>query len=523
MDIKKFEQEYNDFIKDYGEEQIEDGKVVKKQGHIHQAYVKEKNEKIEHLNAKLTYYKGEKKEAEELGKKPGITQQEKFNIQTNIDLCDLIIKDTEDEIKKIQAELTKKKKEYEKRKEKCEKAMEEIKKDPAIANKMNDVLPIKLDRKMAKIEQRKEKTGDEKKDAELIANVLREVPILEEKIKKTMKISKNKQDKVNDIILEKRKLEEIKKKIEEDTIKALKKGRKLNNKTNAEKKQIIKKTVEEALKNNKDYNDQMEVVSKKQKVINGIDNELVKYEKEIASTVKGVKGVDLKNIDDVITRMTDNSTRNYGTNAEIGGKKVKGSFEVPLEECMKMTLASYNRELVGIEKQLEANKVAFAKLDVTVEKPKSEAVKKIGEMKKDIHEQKVQNDIKTAKENKKEELKQEEQARRQALMPADKPKWWHFIKRHRYNRQLKQYIEAIQTPLDEAIKDRFAIAEEDIEKKYKEEEAKEAAEKSKPTMKEALKYNIVKKVLEQEQSSKLKEAKKTIKEANNKEKEDEER
>ena len=109
-----------------------------------------------------------------------------------------------------------------------------------------------------------------------------------------------------------------------------------------------------------------------------------------------------------------------------------------------------------------------------------------------------------------------ENARRKALIPAQKPKWYQFVTRFQQWRNRRQYNAISKIPVEDAIKADIqkaeAKAEQDtLDNIQKAKDAQKTAKSVTPTMRDALKYDVVKHIVNEETNKRLKDAKQAIK------------
>lgn len=453
MDMKKINDEY---LKFYGTPEVKDasGKVIKaKVDGVKdkiETNIKKFEDSIEKLGNEKSYYKVLKSDPAR-AKKAGLSVPD----------IDAEIKRIDDELKDCKEKLNKQKSALQKFKADLDKTMDELKKDPAIANTMDEIFAKRYDRKISKLEENKESATKGNKNLEAIMISNRKNPFMESALKSAINLENDKKLLISQLT-----------------------SLSTTDPNYATKVAKLKSDIK--------------VIESKEKGIKGNILAAVKMEKS---------EVTLKDIESCVERMGKNVTIQKG--------------DIQLDETLNRTIASYKREIKSIDKQIATNSIAYAKTGKQIENPKSNTIKQVNQKVEDFEKQKLQQEIDKAKQTEKDKIIEAENNRRKSLVPTTKPKWFQFIKKFKQWRNNKEYQKIVAVPVEEALKTEIEKAEQDAEKDTIDriEKAKQAtkdAQAKTPKMRDALKFDIVKQVIQDETNKKWKEAKQTIKDEENK-------
>ncbi len=350
------------------------------------------------------------------------------------------LQEQKDGLKKFQADL--------------DKTMENVKQDPDIAAKMDEILAKRYDRQLAKLEEKKEKIVKEQKNMDALVMANRKSPFMEKALK--------------DILI----LEIDKKKLITD----------MNLLSTSDPDYATK-------------------VAKYKSDIKNIEKKEEGNKKSIITAIKMEKG-DFTDVDfkAVIDRIGQNMT-------------ILKSGDIQLDETLNRTLSAYKRQLNGIDKQKLTNTVAYAKLNVIVENSKSKTVKEVQDKVKQAEEKQLQASIEAAKKVERDKLIDAEKKRRQSLVPVKKPKWFQFVKRFQQWRNGKRL--AKMPSIEESLKTDIEAAEKKAEQDVIDAnaKAKQTKQVQKNNMRDVYKFDVVQQIISDQVKQKWTDAKKTVKDA----------
>lgn len=450
MDMKKIEQEYQKFYN--GLPEIKDPKT----GKIIQHKTDPVKGKIEANIAKL------EKEIQDLGNDKAYYKYLKAHptdaaiLGLDDTAIDAEITKIDDKLKDDEKKLKKQKDALEKFKADIDQTLEQLRQDPAISAQLDEILAKRYDRKMAKVEEQRNKAVKEKDAIDVIAVVKASNPLMQGALYDFINYEADKKDKI-------------------EQIKALNIA-------------------------DPDYATKLATLKSE---IKAIEKSEEQQKKNLYKTIKLARPVlGDKDIDAAFGKLVDNI------------QKVNGNLRV--DETIKRAQIVSQREIRRADKLLQTNSVALAKTGVTLENPKSQAAKDIKTEFDKTEAQKVQEAIDKAKQTERQKLIDAENARRKALIPAQKPKWYQFVTRFQQWRNRRQYNAISKIPVEDAIKADIqkaeAKAEQDtLDNIQKAKDAQKAAKSVAPTMRDALKYDVVKHIVNEETNKRWKDAKQTIK------------
>ena len=450
MDMKKIEQEYQKFYN--GLPEIKDPKTGKIIQHKTDSVKGKIEANIKKFEQEINSLGHEKTFYEHLKTDPTKAAILGFDDAA----LDAEITKIDDKLKDDKEKLQKQKDALEKFKADMDQTLEQLRQDPAISAQLDEILAKRYDRKMAKVEEQRNNSVKEKDAIDVIAVVKASNPLMQGALYDFINYEANKKDKI-------------------EQIKALNTA-------------------------DPDYATKLATLKSE---IKAIEKSEEQQKKSLYKTIKLARPIlGDKDIDAAFGKLVDNI------------QKVNGKLRV--DETIKRAQIVSQREIRRADKLLQTNSVALAKTGVTLENPKSQTAKDIKTEFDKTEAQKVQEAVDKAKQTERQKLIDAENARRKALIPAQKPKWYQFVTRFQQWRNRRQYNAISKIPVEDAIKADIqkaeAKAEQDtLDSIQKAKDAQKTAKSVTPTMRDALKYDVVKHIVNEETNKRWKDAKQAIK------------